>query len=326
METHDLTEVPDLKQRILDLLVQIPKGMVTSYKDIALALGDGAAARAVGTVMASNQEPEKYPCWRVVYSNGEVGKYSAPGGREEKITRMKREGIEVENGRIKNFSEVRYNEFEIEAPLPRLRRIQNYLKGLAEEERLDSQESVAGVDVSYGKNGIAGAYVEMEVSGEEIRYRETISEERVKFPYIPGYLAFRELPILRRLLERVRGERPWADVIFVDGNGLLHPRGAGLATHLGVVLDHPTIGVAKNLLCGKTENGELSRGQAREVKLDGENIGLELKTTERANPIYVSIGNRVSLEEAGDLTRRISTYKLPEPLRQAHKIAKSEAT
>lgn len=326
MDERNLTEVPDLEKIILNLLLQIPEGMVTSYGDIAAALGDSAAARAVGTVMANNEEPDRYPCWRVVRSTGEVGKYSAAGGKEEKISKMKGEGIEVEGGKIKDFSEVRFDEFEIDAPLPRLRKVQNKLGGMVELEPIDSPESVAGVDVSYGPNRVVAAYVEMDDRGEEVIYRNTFREDRVKFPYIPGYLAFRELPFLVNLLEKVRTDRTLSEVVFVDGNGLLHPRRAGLASHLGVVLNHPTIGIAKNLLCGEVVGGKPGKGEWRKVSRGGDRVGLEIKTSSRANPIYVSVGTRIELDQAGKLTREVSTYKLPEPLRQAHKTAKSRAT
>ena len=325
MKKKELTKVPDLKKIILELLRQIPGGMVTSYKDIADALGDPVAARAVGAVMASNKEPEKYPCWRVVHSNGKIGNYSARGGREEKMSRMENEGIGVEGGRIKNFSRVRYDKFDLNPPLPELRKIQNSLEGMVEEDSVEEPESAAGVDVSYGPEGVIAAYVEMKNS-DEVVYKKSICRDRVKFPYIPGYLAFRELPLLNELLEEVRTENRLADVIIVDGNGLLHPRRAGLATHLGIVLDHPTIGIAKKLLCGKTEGADLAEGEEREVRLEGDVIGTEVKTYYRANPIYVSVGNRIRLSQAGDLVRKYSKYKLPEPLRQAHKNAKGKAT
>jgi len=320
LDRRDLVEVPDLNRIILELLVQIPKGMVTTYKDIAVALGDSAAARAVGTVMANNNEPEKYPCWRVIRSNGEVGNYSAPGGKEAKIEKMEDEGITVEGETIKDFSGVRYSEFEIEPPLKGLFEQQMKLRHLVKEEDVGRPRTVAGVDVSYGPDGAVAAYVEMDEGGEDVLYRKTVFEEEVKFPYIPGYLAYRELPFLLELLKEVRDERSLADVVFVDGNGLLHPRRAGLATHLGVVIDHTTVGVAKKLLCGKVEKGE-----EKEVLVDGERIGLELKTFKSANPVYVSVGNLINLDRAGELTTEYSVYKLPEPLRQAHKAAKNEA-
>ncbi len=325
-EKQDLGEVPDLKRTILNLLLQIPEGMITTYKDIALALGDSAASRAVGTVMASNAEPEKYPCWKVVHSSGEVGKYSGEGGVEGKKRRMESEGIKVKAERVKNFSEVRFREFDIDPPLPRLKEVQGRVRSLVNQGPLELQPSkAAGVDVSYGPDGVVAAYVELEKGVEEPVREETIRQDSVRFPYIPGYLAFRELPILKKLLEIIR-EDSLAEVIFVDGNGILHPRKAGLASHLGVALDHPTIGVAKKLLCGEVDDSNLNFGEKASVVKEGEEIGISLKTYKRANPVYVSIGNSISLDQAWKLVLNFSKYKLPEPLRLAHKLAKKKAT
>ncbi|MBS3740302.1 endonuclease V, partial [Candidatus Bipolaricaulota bacterium] len=244
------TDVPNLKQIILELLQEIPSGMVCSYKDIALAIGDAAAARAVGTVMANNEAPDLYPCWRVVHSDGRVGKYSGDRGKEEKIEKMEAEGIPVQNGKIENFSRFRFRDFDLDPPLPELRRTQKKVANSVVVERIDSPKTVAGVDLSYGEAGVVASYVESPRKGEKVVREETYTQSEVKFPYIPGYLAFRELPALVKLLEGIGEKGVLAEVIFVDGNGLLHPRKAGLASHLGVELSHPTIGVAKSLLCG----------------------------------------------------------------------------
>lgn len=116
---------------------------------------------------------------------------------------------------------------------------------------------------------------------------------------------------------------------MVDGNGYLHPRRSGIATHLGVELDHPTIGIAKTLLCGTVNEINLSPGGHRVIKNADENkdapLGYSIKTSSRANPIYVSVGNKISLEQAGKLSISLSNYKLPEPIRKAHNLATSKA-
>ncbi|MFB6215168.1 MAG: endonuclease V, partial [Candidatus Bipolaricaulia bacterium] len=122
-----------------------------------------------------------------------------------------------EDGEIKNFSEVRYDDYEVDPPLPRLREIQGKLVRMMEVEPVEPPESFAGVDVSYGQDGVVAAYVEMDNRAEEVVYRKTFRKNRAKFPYIPGYLAFRELPLLDELLEVVRESRGLSDVIFVDG-------------------------------------------------------------------------------------------------------------
>lgn len=323
---HNTTEIPNLKQIILELLREIPYGMVSSYKDIALAIGDPAAARAVGTVMANNEKPDLYPCWRVVHSDGRVGKYSGDRGKEGKIEKMVAEGIPVKNGKIENFPQFRFRDFYLDPPLSQLRYNQKNISERVVVEVIDSPEIVAGVDISYGKAGVVASYVEMNRKGEHVVREETFTQSEVKFPYIPGYLAFRELPALVELLESVREKDSLAEVIFVDGNGLLHPRKAGLASHLGVELNHTTIGVAKSLLRGDVNDAGLASGEVRKVEVEGEVLGLAIKTYGRANPIYVSVGNKIGLEQAGKLALKYSKYKLPEPIRQAHKLAKGEAS
>lgn len=316
--------VPDLRRITLEALKEIPRGKVTSYKDLAEALGDPAAARAVGTIMSENRQPEEYPCWRVVHSDGRTGKYSGKSGRAGKIKKIRGDGIPVSDGKIDNFSEYRFSDFDFEPPLPKLRRIQAEIPKRVEETENFRIKSAAGVDVSYGKQGVVASYV-------EIRENQVVSQEysrrtEVKFPYIPGYLVFRELPPLYDLLRKVKEEGKLADVVFVDGNGLLHPRNAGLASHLGVVADHPTVGIAKKLLCGDVDTSGMEEGEKRKVTYEGELLSLAVKTFDRANPVFVSVGNLVGLEKAAGLVLEFSKYKLPEPLRQAHKLAKREAT
>ncbi len=324
MTDLDPNSIPNLKRIALEALKRIPEGKVTAYKDVAEALGDPAAARAVGAIMASNRRPDKYPCWRVVHADGRVGKYSGGSGTRDKIRKMLEEGIPVKDGKIDNFSKFRFRDFDLAPPLPKLRKVQEEIPERVRVTKRPRVDSVAGVDVSYGEQGVVASYVKFE-ENRAVK-RECITKKEVKFPYIPGYLAFRELPPLYELLRQVKESDKLADVVFVDGNGLLHPRRAGLASHLGVVLDHPTVGVAKSLLCGSVELSEMETGDRRRVTEGGEELGFAVKTYERANPVFVSIGNLVDLETAADLALEFSKYKLPEPLRQAHKHAKREAT
>lgn len=140
------------------------------------------------------------------------------------------------------------------------------------------------------------------------------------FPYVPGYLGFREVPVLVAAWERL-ADKP--DLIVVDGHGLAHPRRAGIATHLGVVLDVPTIGSAKTLLCGAVE-GEVGPepGDRAPVVHKGEMVAMALRTRARAAPIYVGTGHRVSLETAVRLVLELCDgRRLPLPIRLAHDAA-----
>jgi deoxyribonuclease V len=139
-------------------------------------------------------------------------------------------------------------------------------------------------------------------------------------PYIPGLLGFREVPVLAEAFHALPS-RP--DLILVDGHGQAHPRGLGIASHLGVVLDVPTIGVAKSILVGQVE-GDLGDAAGAQAPLvwQGRRIGVALRTRRGANPIYVSVGHRISLETA--LRWVLATgrgRRLPEPTRLAHEAA-----
>lgn len=141
---------------------------------------------------------------------------------------------------------------------------------------------------------------------------------RADFPYIPGYLAFREAPPLLASWSRLVVK---PEVILVDGQGMAHPRGFGIACHLGIVLGMPTIGVAKSLLVGEGEPGP-DPGDTAPVLWKGARIGTALRTRRGARPIYVSVGHRVSLETAVDIVRAATRgRRLPAPIRAAHDAA-----
>jgi deoxyribonuclease V len=138
------------------------------------------------------------------------------------------------------------------------------------------------------------------------------------FPYIPGYLGFREVPALLACWARLD---PKPDVILVDGHGLAHPRRLGLACHLGLVLDMPTIGVAKSLLVGEGEPGP-EPGATAPILWKGEVVGAALRSRRGARPLYVSVGHRVSLPTAVAIVLAATGgRRLPLPIRAAHAAA-----
>ncbi|HTI52039.1 MAG TPA: endonuclease V, partial [Planctomycetaceae bacterium] len=148
-------------------------------------------------------------------------------------------------------------------------------------------------------------------------------EQTVHFPYIPGFLAFRELPILLELIAEVRRSDRLADVALVDGNGILHQRHAGIASHLGIAAGLATIGIGKSLLCGSVQNTAASAGNARPVIYQGKTVAYALQTRPTGKPIFVSPGQRVDLEFAVELTRRlIRAHRVPEPIFYAHTISR----
>lgn len=140
------------------------------------------------------------------------------------------------------------------------------------------------------------------------------------FPYISGFLGFREAPALLQAIDQMPA---LPDVTFVDGHGISHPRGLGIASHIGVLLDIPTIGVAKSILVGKPE-GVLGEAPGSQIPLvwKGKKIGTVLRTKQRCNPLYIAPGHKVSHETAVELVLKyLRGYRLPEPTRQAHLMA-----
>jgi deoxyribonuclease V len=186
---------------------------------------------------------------------------------------------------------------------------------------------IGGVDVSSGgrfdpDDRIHAAVVVLSWPELAVVARAAASV-RPAMPYVPGFLGFREIPAVLAAWE-VLALRP--DLVMVDGHGIAHPRALGIAAHLGVVLDVPSIGVAKSLLVGAPEApvGE-APGDRAPLLWRGERIGTALRTRRRSNPLYVSIGHRVSLEAAVDWVLRAGRgYRLPEPTRLAHLAANAQ--
>ena len=181
----------------------------------------------------------------------------------------------------------------------------------------------AGLDCAYirsetGETVVAAA-VSVAVPGLKVTATAGTSQPAA-MPYVPGLLAFREAPALLEAFERLPTP---PDLVLVDGHGISHPRGLGVASHIGVLLDRPTIGVAKSILVGNAE-GELGEAPGSRVPLvwRGRVIGAVLRTRSRVQPVYVSVGHRVSLEGAiGRVMSLLGGYRLPEPTRQADREA-----
>ncbi|KAI3963655.1 hypothetical protein MKW98_021895 [Papaver atlanticum] len=197
---------------------------------------------------------------------------------------------------------------------------------------------VGGVDLSFSKDDpsiACASIVVLDLLQINNGGFEVVSEDykivHLQIPYIPGFLAFREAPVLLELLEKMKRECSpfYPQCLMVDGNGLLHPRGFGLACHLGVTADIPTIGIGKNLhhVDGLTQSGVREFLEAEENRskdlitltgCSGHIWGAALRSTKDSlKPIYVSIGHRISLDSAIELVRFTCKYRVPEPVRQA---------
>ena len=183
-------------------------------------------------------------------------------------------------------------------------------------------EFVAGVDVGL-KHGIARAAVVV-LTFPDLEIVERVCAERpVTFPYVPGLLSFREAPVILDALSRLKRT---PGVLIFDGQGYAHPRRVGIATHIGILLDHPTVGCAKSRLCGTHDEPNSERGSYTWLYDRNEVIGAVVRTRTRVKPVFVSIGHKTRLKSAIDLILRCGAgYRLPEPTRWAHRVASGTA-
>jgi len=191
-------------------------------------------------------------------------------------------------------------------------------------------KTVAGLDCAFSKDGkrTFAAAVLLKVVGSrggasgspegfEFELVETVTaEQETRFPYIPGLLSFREAPVCLEAVEKLARQ---PDLFMIDGQGVAHPRRLGLAAHLGLFFDKPTIGCAKSRLIGKYEEPGQEKG-AYSLLCDGpEVIGAVVRTRSRVKPVFVSVGNKCTLEDAIRIALACATkYRIPEPARLAH--------
>jgi deoxyribonuclease V len=196
-------------------------------------------------------------------------------------------------------------------------------KSLREQVRLRPLErpveTIAGADISFNKFSetiYAGIVVLRLPTLEVIEEVCIVSETR--FPYVPGLLSFRESPAVLEAWEKLKTE---PDAVMFDGQGIAHPRRAGIASHVGLLIERPTLGCAKSVLVGKYEEPAPERGAWSELIDKGETIGAALRTKKNVQPIFVSPGHLIDLEGAISLTLACDGgYRQPEPTRRAHHL------
>ena len=189
------------------------------------------------------------------------------------------------------------------------------------EDSVDKIELVAGVDVAYTTNSDKLTAAVVIINAATLDVIETVTvTDTARFPYIPGLFSFRELPSLTKAFAKLK-HRP--DLVVCDGQGYAHPRRFGLACHLGVLFDIPTIGCGKTKLIGDASMPETTRGSFAPLIDRCEVIGHVLRTQTDINPIYVSVGHRVSLATACQWVLKLSpNYRLPETTRQADQVVR----
>ncbi len=194
------------------------------------------------------------------------------------------------------------------------------LKGSAKNCKL-----IAGADVSYTK-GSEIFYASVVVFNLQTmeRVEEVTASGKVDFPYIPGLLSFRESPILLKAFAKIKSE---PDVIILDAQGIAHPRGIGLASHIGLLLDKSSIGCAKTRLIGEYNEVGGEAGCHSPLTVKDKNVGAVLRTRKNVKPVFVSSGHKIDLKTSIALVLKCCRgYRLPEPVRQAHSLVKRTAT
>ena len=199
------------------------------------------------------------------------------------------------------------------------RQIQNELRNqVISQDRFGDIKTVAGVDLGFKKD-VARASVVV-LSFPELQLIDgVLVESPVPFPYIPGLLSFRETPPLLKAFTQLKTE---PDLIIADGQGIAHPRRFGIASHLGLILDRPTIGCAKSRLWGRHKRPNNEAGSIEYLYDKNEIIGAAVRTRSNVSVVYVSIGHRISLDSAIRLTLACcGRYRLPETTRYAHQAA-----
>jgi deoxyribonuclease V len=203
------------------------------------------------------------------------------------------------------------------------REVQNILARKVKTKKLTGQiKSIAGFDVTYLpdlKLLIAGMVILTYPALKNITTKVNI--DKIRFPYITGYLSFREAPPLLQLIQECKHD---IDIYLFDGHGIAHPRGLGIASHIGVLINKPTIGCAKKKLVGEYGALESNKGAFSNLVYNNKIIGKVLRTKNNVKPIFISVGNLVILEDIIPIVLNcIDKYRLPEPIRQAHLLVNS---
>lgn len=299
----------DITEKVIELAQQVPSGRVTTFGDVARALGDVLASKAVFQI--SKTCWKKAPFYRIVKADGSIGSLHCPAD----IEKLRKEGLLISEGKIADFERVVFSDFTTEYPLKAMREEQMSLaKKVVVEDDYGSLRNVTGFDSAYADDKAFGAAVTMDTEKMEV-VEQVTSIGKVNFPYIPTYLSYREFPLIEMLFGKLT-KKP--SCLMIDGNGILHPIGLGLASYVGLKLGIPTIGVAKSLLLGRVERMPTRPGDYSLILYKGEKRGFALKSSDSNKMIYVSPGHRISLQTSLDIAKRLCRYRVPEPLRLAH--------
>lgn len=295
----------DLYLETFKLAAQIPPGKVSTYGAIARALGDVSASRTVGQIMSADRErPFKVPCHRVIYSDGRTGWYTGMGqGADRKREMLRSEGVDILDDKVKDLEISLFTGFSGDPILARMAQAQrDVASAVSQEGDATRFERLAVLDVSYHGDEAFAAMVTVDRNGRLLE--ERTAHCTVNFPYVPGYLGFREM----RPYSAVMGE-PRKDTLYLlDGHGRAHPRKAGVACQFGVVHDVAAAGVAKTILTGAMKGDSLI--------LDGEEAG-RLVRSFQGRSYFASVGHKASLDSICCSIASLSV----DPMNMSHQLA-----
>src|SRR4030042_2079901 len=184
---------------------------------------------------------------------------------------------------------------------------------------IKNPEFIAGVDAAFHNDkviGVACLYKYPELTSVE----DASSVTQVSFPYIPGFLSFREGPVI---VEAINNLKLKPHLILFDGQGIAHPKRMGIASHIGVILDMPTIGCAKSRLVGEYKEPEFKKGNWSSLRYKGRTVGVVLRTRDNVSPVFISPGHRTDLKSSIEIILGCTgKYRIPEPLRRADFLSK----
>lgn len=206
---------------------------------------------------------------------------------------------------------------------PEAIKLQNKLRQKIELKKWQSRlRLIAGVDASFKKGKAIGAVVVLDYPGFKI-IEQVRQVSRISYPYIPGLLTFREGPVIEKCFKSLKNK---PDIIVFDGQGIAHPRNMGIATHMGILLDKPTVGCAKTWLYGNYEEPKSKRGTFSYLfDRKRKKIGAVLRTKDMIKPVFVSPGHKMDIDSSIRLILMCTgRYRLPEPLRLAHQLTQKD--
>ncbi|MEH3115816.1 endonuclease V [Pedobacter terrae] len=186
-------------------------------------------------------------------------------------------------------------------------------------QQIPEIKTIAGADISFNKNSATMyAGIVMLTYPDMVLKAFALATYETNFPYRPGFLGFKEVPALLKVWELIKSK---PDVVVLDGNGILHPRRMGVASHFGILANHSTIGCAKSLLYGENHVPENKRLSTTEINSYGETLGFALRTKISCAPVYVSAGHLITADQSLAILKNcIGSYRIPEPTRIAHNI------